>query len=131
MSNASPLTMFTNTLVGFFEELIATFPEEKDIRAALETIQGARKINPGLIRDMFYEHVTKDLKDAISREDDGAIITYGRVKITQQYNEILPALAIFDKHWATLSDSNRNVIWKYLKALVILNERARSASTRF
>ena len=131
MSNASPLTMFTNTLVGFFEELIATVPEEKDIRAALETIQGARKINPGLIRDMFYEHVTKDLKDAIAREDEGPIITYGRVKITQQYNEILPALAIFDKHWATLSDSNRGVIWKYLKALVILNERARSASTRF
>lgn len=131
MSNASPLTMFVNTLVGFFEELVATFPEEKDIRGALETIQGARKINPGLIRDMFYEHVTKDLKDAISREDDNAIMLYGREKITKQYNEIMPALGIFDKHWATLSDKNRAVIWKYLKALVILNERARSASTRF
>jgi hypothetical protein len=131
MANASPLTMFVNTLVGFFEELVATFPEEREIRAALETIQGARKINPGLIRDMFYEHVTKDLKDAIAREDDGAIVAYGREKISKQYNEITPALGIFDKHWGTLSDKNRGVIWKYLKALVILNERARTASTRF
>lgn len=131
MSAASPLTMFTNTLVGFFEELIQTFPEERDIRAALETIQGARKINPGLVRDMFYEHVAKDLKDAIVREDDVAIISYAKVKIATKYNEIMPALAIFDKHWATLSDANRMIIWKYLKALVILNERARSATTRF
>jgi hypothetical protein len=123
--------MFTNTLVGFFDELIATFPEEKDIRAALEAIQGARKINPVLLRDMFYEHVTKDLKDAISREDENAIIIYAREKITQQYNDIMPALAIFDKHWATLSEKNRTAIWKYLKALVILNERARAARSRF
>ena len=85
MSTASPLTMFTNTLVGFFEELIQTFPEERDIRAALETIQGARKINPGLVRDMFYEHVARDLKDAIVREDDIAIISYAKEKISTKY----------------------------------------------
>jgi hypothetical protein len=123
---ASPLTQFGNLLVRFFEELGETFPEERDIKLALDTIQSARKINPRLISDLFYEHIAKDLREAIANEDDAKIIQYGKTKISTQFNEILPALAIFDKHWSTLSDQNRTQIWKYLKALVILNDRART-----
>jgi hypothetical protein len=126
MSSSSPLTAFCNMLVRFFEELRDTFPEEKEIRAALETIQGAKRINPRLIADMFYENVTKDLKEAIAKEDVNQIVLYGRVKITQQFNEISPALSIFDKHWDGLSEANRNVIWKYLKVLISLNEKSQS-----
>ena len=128
---ASPLTMFCTTLIKFFAELRDTFPEEKEIRVALDMIENAKKINPGLIRDMFYEHVTKDLKEPIAREDDVAITTYARTKISQQFNEISPALSIFDRHWHTLSDGNRSVIWKYLKALIVLNEKARSAKNQY
>lgn len=123
---ASPLTQFGNLLVRFFEELSETFPEERDIKIALDTIQSARKINPRLISDLFYEHIAKDLREPIANEDDVKIIQYAKAKISTQFNEILPALAIFDKHWATLSDQNRASIWKYLKALVILNDRART-----
>jgi len=123
---SSPLTAFCNMLVRFFEELKSTFPEERDISMALETIQGAKKINPRLIMDMFYENVTKDLKEAIATEDVDKIIAYGRIKIKQQFNEILPALAIFDKHWSGLSEPNRKAIWNYLKVLVSLSEKAQS-----
>ena len=51
MSGPSPLTTFCNMLVRFLEELRDTFPEERDIKAGLETIQNARKINPRLILD--------------------------------------------------------------------------------
>ena len=131
MSSGSPLTLFCNTLIRFFEELKDTFPEERDIRLALETINSARKINPGLVRDMFYEHVTKDLRDPITREDEQAIIAYAKAKIDQQFNEIMPALAIFNTHWAGLSDANRQAIWKYLKVLVMLNEKAKNAKNPY
>jgi hypothetical protein len=111
-------------LVRFFEDLKDTFPEERDIKLGLETIQNARKINPRLVLDMFTEHVTKPLREQIAKEDDQAIIEYARGKIHQQYNEILPALAIFDKHWSTLSEVNRQSIWKYLKVLIILSDKA-------
>jgi hypothetical protein len=113
-------------LVRFFEELKDTFPEERDIKIALETIQNARKINPRLVLDMFHENVTKHLKEAIAKEDEGHIIEYARNKINHQYNEILPALAIFDKHWVTLSEENKEGIWKYLKVLVVLSDKAQS-----
>jgi hypothetical protein len=131
MASGSPLSQFCNTLIRFFEELKETFPEEREIRLALETIQNAKKINPGLVRDMFYEHVTSPLRDAIVKEDDQAISAFARGKISQQFNEILPAISIFDKHWATLSDDNRQIIWKYLKVLIVLNQKARDAKNQY
>lgn len=131
MASGSPLSQFCNTLIRFFEELKETFPEEREIRLALETIQNAKKINPGLVRDMFYEHVTGPLHDPIVKEDDQAIIVHARGKLSQQFNEILPAISIFDKHWATLSDDNRQIIWKYLKVLIVLNKKARDAKNQY
>jgi hypothetical protein len=121
------LTAFCNQLVRFFEELIETFPDERDIRSGLEVIQGARKINPRMVLDMFYEHICKDLYEPIMADDVEKVITYGRHKIQGSMNEILPALMIFDKHWGTLSSANREAIWKYLKVLVMLCEKARNA----
>lgn len=126
MSGPSPLTTFCNMLVRFFEELRDTFPEERDIKLALETIQNARKINPRLILDVFAEHVINPLREPIAKEDVDAIIVYARGKISGQYNEIMPALSIFDRHWAGLADSNRNAIWKYLKVLVVLGDKAKA-----
>lgn len=123
----SALSAFNSQLLKFFEDLSETFPEERDIRVAKEALEGARKINPRLILDLFYEHVARDLRKPILEEDAQKIVEIGRIKIETQFNEILPALAIFDKHWATLSDSNRNVIWKYLKVLIALCDKARSS----
>jgi len=119
------LSAFNSQLIKFFEDLSETFPEEKEIRAALEGLQFARKSNPRLILDMFYEHIAKDLRSAILEENVDKIIEFGRLKISQQFNEIMPALSIFDKHWSTLSDANRNIIWKYLKVLIALCDKAR------
>jgi hypothetical protein len=128
---SSPLKLFTETLIRFFVELSETFPEERDIKIAVDLLEAAKKINPGMIRDVFYECVTRDLKEAIVKEDDAFVIIHARTKIATQYNEVSPALSIFDKHWGTMSDANRQVIWKYLKVLVTLNEKARAAKNQF
>ncbi len=89
------VSAFCNQLVRFFEELTQTFPDERDIKSGLEVIQGARKINPRMVLDMFYEHVAKDLTTAIMNDDVETVITFGRAKIHGTFNEMMPALAIF------------------------------------
>lgn len=126
MAHPSPLSAFGNMLVRFFEELQDTFPEERDIKLALKYIQDAKKINPRLILELFTEHVTGPLREHIAKEDEQAIISYARTKMNSHMNEIMPALAIFDKHWAGLSDMNRGAIWKYLKVLVALSDKAQN-----
>jgi len=121
----SLLSAFTTNLVQFFEELSDTVPEEKSIKMATEAIKGAKKINPRLILDLFYEHIYKDLKVHILERNLDAINTYGRIKIQGQFNEIMPAIAIFDKHWHSLSTGTQDAIWRYMKVLCVLCERIR------
>jgi hypothetical protein len=121
----SALTAFTTQLVNFFEELCNTFPEEKDIKMATEAIKGAKKINPRLILDLFTEHVYNDLAGAVAKHDVVHIRAVAQQKIATQFNEMISALAIFDKHWDSMGPNNQDVIWKYLKVLCVLAERAK------
>lgn len=121
----SLLGAFNNQLIRFFEELTDTYPEEKDIRFGLEALQGAKKINPKLILDLFFEHVYRDAHEIIENEDEGGIITFAKHKISNQFNEMSAALVIFDRHWHTMSDANRDAIWKYLKVLCVLCAKAK------
>jgi hypothetical protein len=127
----SALGSFNTQLIRFFQELKETFPEERDIRLALDAIEGAKKINPKLILDLFYEHVYKELAEPIGREDEVFVIGYAKSKIAGQFNEMSPALLIFEKHWPAMTHENQQAIWKYLKVLCILCEKARAARVAF
>ncbi len=122
----SALTAFTTQLVNFFDELCNTFPEEKDIKMATEAIKGAKKINPRLILDLFTEHVYNDLAPAVAKRDVIHIRQVAQQKIATQFNEMISALAIFDKHWDSMGTQNQEIIWQYLKVLCILCEKARA-----
>jgi hypothetical protein len=122
----SALTAFTTQLVNFFDELCNTFPEEKDIKMATEAIKGAKKINPRLILDLFIDHVYNDLASAVQKRDVIEIRQVAQHKISTQFNEMISALAIFDKHWDSMGEKNQEIIWQYLKVLCILCEKARS-----
>ena len=121
----SMLSAFTTQLVNFFEDLTNTFPEERDIKLALEAVKGAKKVNPRLILDLYYDHVYKDLSNAIANRDIVTIRAVAQHKLSSQFNEMISALAIFDKHWDTMGTSNQESIWKYLTVLSLLCEKAR------
>lgn len=123
----SVLSAFTTQLVNFFDELCNTFPEEKDIKMATEAIKGAKKINPRLILDLFMDHVYTDLAPAIRQRDILLIREVAQRKISTQFNEMISALAIFDKHWDSMGTANQEIIWQYLKVLCILSEKAHGA----
>jgi hypothetical protein len=122
----STLGIFNEKLIFFFEELSATYPEEKDIKMALEAIQGAKKVNPRLILDLFIEHVSKPLRDDILSENDENVIAYAKKMISTTYNDMLSSLMIFDKYWPEMSDTNRKHIWNHLKVLVLLSEKVKA-----
>lgn len=125
----SLLSAFTTQLVQFFDELAETVPEEKSIKMAAEAVKGAKKINPKLLLDLFYEHIYRDLKIPIYERDLKTFNEIGRMKIMGQFNEIMPAIAIFDKHWPSLSSGTQDAIWKYMKVLCVLCERIKEPST--
>lgn len=121
----SALNAFNTQLVNFFEELCNTFPEERDIKMATEAVKGAKKINPRLVLELFINHVYNELATSVANRDIGTIRQVAQRKISTQFNEIISALSIFDKHWDTMGTSNQEVIWKYLRVLCILCEKSK------
>ena len=129
MNTTTPKTklgFFNEKLTEFFRDLAFAFPEERDLQTALEYIEFAKKSNPKLILDMFYENVYVGANEMIQTDDEAGVIAFARDTISKKYNEILPALAIFDKYWDSLDNQNRDTIWKYLKVLCILCEKAKA-----
>jgi hypothetical protein len=122
----SVLAAFCNQMIRFFEELEASFPEEKSIVMGLEAIRAAKRANPKLILDMYHEYIYKLANDFIMTRNDTEIIKLARQVMSTQFNELMPALMIFDKYWPGMSQSNRDVIWQYLEVLCKLCEKARA-----
>jgi hypothetical protein len=120
----STLSAFGTQIVRFFEELVETFPDERDIRMAAEAIAGAKRINPRLILDMFHDHFYVDFHRAVAERDVELLVRVGQQKISQKFNYIMPAVAIFNKHWDTLTGPNQEAIWKYLTVLCVLCEKS-------
>jgi DNA replicative helicase MCM subunit Mcm2 (Cdc46/Mcm family) len=122
----SLLAAFCNQLIRFFEELQSTYSEEKSISMALEAIKAAKKSNPKLIVDMFHEYIYKPANDLIVTHNDEELIKLAKKTMATRFNELMPALMIFDKYWPTMSQTNRDVIWQYLEVLCKLCEKARA-----
>jgi hypothetical protein len=120
----SLLSAFNTQLINFFDELCTTFPEERDIKMATEAIKGAKKINPRLILDLFRDHVYKECAEAVYGRDVNMIRQVAQNKIAVQFNEMISALAIFDKHWDTMGSKNQETIWQYLTVLCRISEKA-------
>jgi hypothetical protein len=122
------LGLFLDKLMEFFKDLEFAYPEERDLKTAIEYIDFAKKSNPRLVLDMFFENVYQPCHEKIKEEDDEFVISYAKKKIATQYNEILPALAIFDKYWDTMDESNQKAIWNHLKILCFLCEKAKDSA---
>jgi len=123
----SALGAFNTQLIRFFKELSDTYPEERDIKLAVEAIEGAKKINPKMILELFKDYVYTDLNEPIQREDEEYVLQFAKKKISNNFNEMSPALIIFDKHWATMTEQNQKAIWNYLKVLCVLCKKALDA----
>ena len=120
----SYLNAFTTQIINFFEELCIVFPEEKDIKMATEGLRGVKKINPRLMLDLFVNHVYNDCSAAIYEKNVAVIQQVAQAKIATQFNEMLSALSLFNKHWYSLSTKNQDIIWQYLQVLCRLAEKA-------
>ena len=119
----SLLGAFCNQLIRFFEELETTFPEEKSISMGLEAIRAAKRANPRLVSDMFTEYFYNPANDLIATRDDVKLAALAKSVLSTQFNELLPALLVFDKYWPSMSQTNRDVIWQYLDVLCKLCEK--------
>jgi hypothetical protein len=118
------LSAFNNQLIAFVEDLYESYPEEKDLQKAVDALKALKKVNPKLIHTSFMEFVYPDFARPVKEENEEALISQAKTMLNGEFAEYAFAYLIFDKHWSTMSDSNKRVIWNYCKVIVALAEKA-------
>ena len=102
---------FNDMMTQFFSELVATFPEEKQLKKYQMTYELLKKTNGRKCVDMYMESA-KAFHTQIMSKDDSFFLT-GEV-------EFLDAMNI-KKWWtADLSENTKGAIWQYLQSLNVL-----------
>jgi hypothetical protein len=103
---------------------VETFPEEKDIRTALDALKALKKANPKLLHTSFMEYIYPDFHGPVKKEDETLLIEKARSMINSEYKDYAFAYIIFDRYWSTMTETNKKTIWSWCKVLVTLAERA-------
>jgi hypothetical protein len=124
MALSSPLSSFNNQLIAFVEDLHETYPEEKDLDRAVKALQALKKMNPKLLHSSFMEYVYPDFHTAVMNEDEDTLIANAKKALSGEFSEYAFAYIIFDKHWSSMTEANKKVIWNWCKVLVVLAEKA-------
>jgi hypothetical protein len=119
----SVLGAFCNQLLAFFEDMRDTYPEEKDIGMASSALKLLKQANPRLIHTVFMNAVDQELIDHVLVEDEIYVIEKAREILDSKYSEIAYAFWIFDKHWSTMTETNKRHVWDYFKTIVILAQK--------
>jgi hypothetical protein len=121
---ASPIQAFNNQLINFVEDLSQTYTEEKELARALDALRALKKVNPKLIHSSFMQFVYPDFAGPVKGEDETALIQNAHKMLNGEFRDYAFAYLIFDKHWSTMSEANKKMIWNWCKVLVVLAEKA-------
>ena len=121
---STPISAFNNQLISFVEDLAETFPEEKDIKNAVDALKALKKANPKLLHTSFMEYIYPDFHGPVKTEDETTLITRAKTILEGEYKNYAFAYVIFDRYWTTMTETNKKTIWSWCKVLVILAERA-------
>ena len=120
----TPIAAFNNQLIAFVEELTENYPEEKDLRTALDALKALKKANPKLLHSGFMEYVYPDFHTPVLEEDETTLLSKAREVLNGEHKEFAFAYVIFDRHWSGMSEANKTAIWNWCKVLVVLAQRA-------
>lgn len=119
----SALSAFNNMLISFFEDMSETYPEEKDIKVACEALKALKKMNPKMIHATFIDVIYTEFKEPILAKNEEYLLKRAHEILQSKYSEMAFAFWIFDKHWSTMTELNKNHVWNYCKALIVLAEK--------
>jgi len=116
------LAAFCNQLVALFEDLAETYPEERNISSAAQTLKLMKQANPRLLHRTFMENVYTEFATHILEENEEYILE--RAKAVKKDNTNMNiAFSIFDKYWSTMTETNKQHVWRYMKSVVLLAKR--------
>ena len=123
MSNSSFLTAFNNVISQFIDDLIKTFPEEREFRKFKTGFSLLKSTNNKKIVQVFKFYIENYREQISNRDDNFFIVTDSETLSDSDDNSIANLLDKLKVYWKLLSENNKDKIWQYLNTLIILSNK--------
>lgn len=128
-SKAVFLNRFNETAEQFCKDLVSTFPEVNEFKQLKSGLMLLKNVNEKQPRELFQKYVASHFKDQIMSKDEHFIMDLHNHEVlsgeVSQWDTILDLLRPM---WSTLSQDNKETIWKYFQVLIAINDRYLSQS---
>lgn len=121
----SRLSAFNNQVVNLVNNLSDMFPEDTDLQFTKNSVSLLKKSNPRKLQEMFSQYVSC-YRNEINNEESEFFLNRNFVKEdlnlenSHYSNQVMANLK---KYWSVIDEESQKNIWKYLKVLLILNDK--------
>jgi hypothetical protein len=121
---------FNKKMGEFLAELSTTFPEIQDLRLLKTSFTMMRSISDKTPQKLFDVHVALRFGEQILRRDESFFLAYDYTDVIAnipgvETKESLDIVGQLKAIWHSLSDSNKEAVWKYLAVLLYLNSKCK------
>jgi hypothetical protein len=116
---------FNNQLDKFLDELIKTYPEDKDFPYYKRLVDQLKRLNVRKPIELYAFTVHKHVKLIENRDSDFFFSNFGKLvsEETEDKSNQAEAFRLFEnikKYWEEMNDDNKKIIWDYLNVLTKL-----------
>ena len=117
------LGQFNDTLVELVDDLIRVFPQDGDFRMYKLAIQGAMIADRSVVHNVFRDRICLVYGDKIVARDEDFFVNNSYDDMKQEFSQAEKLIQKLKGCWGMLDTEQRNVVWKYLRVLVMLDRK--------
>ena len=121
----SYLSAFTNQIEAFASELTLMFPDDVDLKMALNMIKLIKKTNPRKLFEIFQKF-TWSYKEQIMIKDESFFLEHDFNDLAQKIKKQDYAFSLVTQiksHWSEMSDESKEASWNYFIVLFRLSDK--------
>jgi hypothetical protein len=111
---------FNETFFNFLDDCIYALDGDAELEFYKLTLHGVVKHNKRCICDFFHEHVTTPYEEYIVNKDEHFFLHKNLNADSGNVNDIIRKIR---NNWYLLSEENKDVVWKYLKVMILLDKK--------
>lgn len=114
------LDKFNQTFMNLIDDLSSALGGDDELRAYKLIVKGFVFANPDGVYKIFHKHVTLRFHQEIANKDAAFFLSKEFDNVTPRVSQIIHKLK---GCWEYLNEENREVVWRYFRVLILLDQK--------
>lgn len=120
------LEKFNQTFLEFGEDIMKVFPDDDEFRMYNLTLNTVITMYPDYVLQVFTKKVIEPFGDKIMERDESFFLQHEYDDVKEKHQQASEIINKIKSYWEIMNASDREVVWKYFRVLVLLGKKIRT-----